>query len=77
MDTCMKFQNGWSGTNIPLPVNSTVTAGNTTSTCVSVIKFLIFTDYVLIICLFWFHNYSAWTFPIEFNQSVYDGSIRI
>lgn len=45
MDTCLSFQKEWAGTNIPLPVNSTVTSGNTTHTCVSEVKFIFFTDY--------------------------------
>lgn len=76
MDTYMSFQNEWSGTNIFPPLNTQLLQ-EIQLTHVSVIKFLISADYFLIICLFWFHNYSAWTFPIQFNQSVYDGSIRI
>lgn len=52
MVTYESFQNEWSGTYIPPPVNSTVTSGNATRTGVSVAKFLIFTDYFLMICLF-------------------------
>lgn len=72
---CKSFQNEEPGTIIPILVNSTDISGNRTCACVSVFKFLMFTDYILIICLVWFHN-SAQTFPTEFNQCVDDGSIR-
>ena len=75
MGTYESFQNEEPGNNIPLPDNSTDISWNITCVCVLVFKILIFTDYLLIRCLVWFHNYSARTFPIESNQSVCDGSI--